>query len=149
MRTLVRVAAPLWCIPLLLIGCAGGPKGGSAADLRAESSAIADVPVPAGSVLDEQGVYDGGEGIVMAFYSNPRLRPEQVLRFYDRQMPLLGWKPLASEAPLPRERTFEREGVPVLIGVEAQGGGSRISILRGARGDWRFMPQMKGPQGAQ
>jgi hypothetical protein len=138
-------AIPL-CASCFLVACAGGPPGRTTAHLRAEPSAIAGVPVPAGSILDEQGVYDGGEGIVMAFYTNPKLTPEQALRFYDRQMPPLGWKPLAGEATLPRERTFERDGVPVLIGVEAEAGGCRISILRGARGDWRFMPQMKGPQ---
>ena len=143
---LVRIAVILLCASSLLAACAGRPAGKTSGDPAAEPSAVEGVPVPAGSVLDDQGVYDGGEGIVMAFYTNARLGPGEVLRFYERQMPLLGWTPLAGRAGLPRERTFERDGVPVLIGAEAEAGGSRISILRGARGDWRFMPQMQGPK---
>ena len=138
--------ATLCCASLLLIACAGGPAGRTAAKPAAEPGAITGVPVPAGSVLEDQGVYDDGQGIVMALYTNAHLGPEKVLQFYERQMPLLGWSPSAGGAAAPRERSFERDGVPVLIAAEAQGRGSRISILRGARGDWSFMPQMREPK---
>lgn len=89
-------------------------------------------------------MYDGGGGVIMAFYNHPQLTGDQILRFYEKQMPAWGWLPIVPSAPQPRQRSFEREGVPVLVGVEATGG--RFSIIRGARGDWGFMPQLREPK---
>ncbi len=129
-------------IPVLLAACVSGRPPGER--IRAVPSGIPGVPVPAGSVAE--GSYDGGGGVLMAFYSHLRLRGEEVLAFYDRRMPDWGWKPVEAQAPAPRERSFERDGVPVLIGVEAEGGPARFSIIRGARGDWGFMPQLRKTQ---
>jgi hypothetical protein len=129
-------------IPVLLAACASSRP--PVERIRAAQSAIPGVPVPAGSV--EEGRYDGGGGVVMAFYSHPRLGGGEVLAFYERHMPEWGWRPVRPQAPAPRERSFERDGVPVLIGVEAEGGPARFSIIRGARGDWGFMPQLRKPQ---
>ena len=85
----------------------------------------------------------------MAFYAHPRLQGEEVLRFYEKQMPAWGWTPIVPAAPQPRQLSFERDEVPVLIGVETTedaGQGSRFSIIRGARGDWGFMPRLREPQ---
>ncbi len=85
----------------------------------------------------------------MAFYAHPRLEGREVLRFYEKQMPDWGWTPIVLAAPLPRQLSFEREEVPVLIGVETMEDaepGSRFNIIRGARGDWGFMPQLREPQ---
>jgi len=108
-------------------------------------SAIPGVPVPAGSV--EEGRYDGGGGVVIAFYSHPRLQGNEVFAFYERWMPEWGWSPVEPRAPAPHQRSFERDGVPVLIGMEAETGPARFSIIRGARGDWGFMPQLRQPPG--
>jgi hypothetical protein len=132
-------------IPVLFAACA--TSGSVAAGLRAMESAIPGVPVPVGSV--QQGQYDGGGGVVMVFYTHPQLEGSELLRFYERLMPEWGWVPVELQAPPPRQRSFERNGVPVLIGVEAEdpaGQGSRFSIIRGARGDWGFMPQLRKPQ---
>ncbi len=129
-------------IAVLLAACVtGGPP---VERIRAVQSAIPGLPVPAGSV--EEGQYDGGGGVVMAFYSHPRLGGEEVLVFYERTMPQWGWAPVEQQGPAPRQRSFERDGVPALIGVEAEGRPARFSIIRGARGDWGFMPQLRKPQ---
>jgi hypothetical protein len=126
-------------IPAFLAACVSSRP--QAERIRAEQSAIPGVPVPAGSL--EQGRYDGGGGVVMAFYSHPRLKGDEVLAFYERRMPERGWAPVELEEPPPRQRSFERDGVPVLIGVEAEAAPARFSIIRGARGDWGFMPQLR------
>jgi hypothetical protein len=79
----------------------------------------------------------------MAFYSHPRLKGDEVLAFYERRMPEWGWELVEQRKSPPLQRSFERDGVPVLIGVEAEGGSARFSIIRGARGDWGFMPQLR------
>jgi len=129
-------------IPVLLVACAtSGPEAGR---LPAVQSVLPGVPIPAGSV--GQGEFDGGGGVLMAFYTHPRLDGAEILRFYETQMPAWGWAPVEPEAPPPRQRSFERDGVPVLIGVEAGGAPARFSIIRGARGDWGFMPQLREPE---
>jgi hypothetical protein len=132
----------LLMISVLFLACAaaqGDTGGGGAVE-----SAIHGVPVPAGSVQEE--VYDGGDGIVMAFYGHPGLEAAEVLRFFETQMPIWGWTAAPERATHPRQRSFERDGVPLLVGVEeAEGGGARFSILSGARGDWGFMPQLREP----
>jgi hypothetical protein len=126
--------------PLLLAACVtGGPPGER---IRAVESSIPGVPIPGGSV--EEGRYDGGGGVVMAFCACPGLGTGELLRFFEVRMPEWGWTPVAAAAPQPRQLSFERDGVPVLVGVEAEGG--RFSIIRGARGDWGFMPQLREPQ---
>jgi len=132
-------------ISVLFVGCATVP--GRLSSAKPIESAIPGVPVPAGS--QEQGLFDDGSGVVMAFYAHPRLRGGQILRFYETQMPAWGWVPASGRAEHPRQRSFERDGVPVLVGVDeadASEVGGRFSILRGARGDWGFMPQLREPQ---
>jgi len=132
-------------IPVLFASCA--TNGPVVARRPAEESVIPGVPVPIGSL--EQNQFDGGGGVLMAFYAHPRLQGEEVLRFYEKQMPAWGWTPIVPAAPQPRQLSFERDEVPVLIGVETTedaGQGSRFSIIRGARGDWGFMPRLREPQ---
>jgi hypothetical protein len=128
-------------IPVLFAACASGGPVAVEDGLRAAESVIPGVPVPAGSV--EQGEFDGGGGVLMAFYAHPRLDAAEVLRFYEKWMPEWGWRQVTPEAAPPRQRSFERDGVPVLIGVEAEEAPASFSIIRGARGDWGFMPQLR------
>jgi hypothetical protein len=127
-------------LPLFLAACASGRP--PAERIRAVQGSIPGVPIPAGSV--KEGRYDGGGGVLMVFYARPGLEAGELLRFFEVQMPAWGWRSVVAAAPQPRQLTFERNGVPVLIGVEAEGG--RFSIIRGAHGDWGFMPQLRDPR---
>ena len=132
----------LLMITVLFLASAAAP--GDPTVGRAVESVIPGVPVPAGSV--QKGVHDGGGGIVMAFYGHPGLEAAEVLLFYEIRMPTWGWTAAPEWAMHPRQRSFERDGVPLLVGVEeAEGGGVRFSILSGARGDWGIMPQLREP----
>jgi hypothetical protein len=129
-------------IPVFIASCA--TSGPVAARWPAEESVIPGLPVPAGSLAQSQ--FDGGGGVLMAFYAHPRLEGREVLRFYAKRMPDWGWTAIRPAASLPRQLSFEREEVPVLIGVETLEDaepGSRFNIIRGARGDWGFMPQLR------
>lgn len=135
----------LFLCSILLSACVTGRR--APGGVEAVESAVPGLPVPRGSV--EQGRFDGGGGVMMFFYSHPGLEEGQVLWFFEAQMPAWGWTPIQPATPQPRQLSFEREGVPVLIGVEAAEAaeqGVRFSIIRGARGDWGFMPQMREPQ---
>jgi|GEM_PF-4931175 len=137
-----------WLFLLLLMSLGACATSGQAPrGMEAVESAIPGLPVPRGS--EEQGRFDGDDGGMMFFYSHRALQAGQVLQFFEAMMPAWGWTPIQPAAPQPRQLSFEREGVPVLIGVEAPEAaeqGARFSIIRGARGDWGFMPQMREPQ---
>jgi hypothetical protein len=127
-------------IPVLLAACATNRPPGER--LRAVQSAVPGVPVPLGS--EEQSQYDGGGEVLMVFYAHPWLGEVEVLHFFEQRMPEWGWAPIIPAMPQSHQLSFERDGVPVLIGVEGAGG--RFSIIRGARGDWGFMPQLREPR---
>ena len=128
----------------LLCGCVGVGGPGSQGHVRAVESVIPGVPVPEGSRLSEGGVFDGGEGVAMVFYTHSRLSGEQVLVFYDRVMPQWGWGVHRSEVVHQFQRAYARDGVPVIIGVDKREGGVSFSILKGVSGDWGYMAPLRG-----
>ena len=134
-------------IPVLFASCA--TNGPVVARWPAEESAIPGVPVPRGS-LESRASTTGAEGSSWPFMPTPGWTGEQVPRFYEEQMPAWGLDADRSgRAPAAPALLRARRGVPVLIGVEATedaGQGSRFSIIRGARGDWGFMPRLREPQ---
>lgn len=106
-------------------------------------SAIPGIPVPEGSVLDADGLFQDDQGVVMAFYTHPRWVGEQVLGFYDVQMPIWGWTAQGGGASHAFQRAYCLEGVQVLIGVDKRALGCRFSILKGVHGDWRYMAPLR------
>jgi hypothetical protein len=109
----------------------------------AVNSIIDGLPVPEGSVLDEDTYFNDGKGVVMAYYSNPELTGAEVLLFFDRNMTLWGWEINPSGSLHRSQRYYIKEGVPAIIGVDKKDVGSSFSILIGVKGDWGYMAPMR------
>ena len=129
---------------MLLCGCTGLGRQARPEEIQAVQSLIPGVPVPEGSRLSEGGLFDGGEGVAMVFYTHPRLQGQEVLEFYDRVMPGWGWSVQPSEVLHRLQRAYVKDGVPIVIGVDKREKGASFNILKGVRGDWGYMAPMRG-----
>ena len=111
--------------------------------IDAVESIISGLPVPEGSVLDEESYYNDSEGVQMAFYTHPVLTGNEVLTFFDVNMPLWGWELNPSGSAHLTQRYYSKEGVPAIIGVDKKDTGCSFSILVGVTGDWGYMAPMR------
>ncbi len=111
--------------------------------LRATESVITGLPVPEGSVLDEESYFEDDEGVEIAFYTHPYLTGEEVLLFFERELPRWGWENDRSGHEHKLQRYFSRDGVPLIIGVDKRDIGSSFSILKGVVGDWGYVAPLK------
>jgi hypothetical protein len=109
----------------------------------AVESIIGGLPVPEGSMLDEETYFKDDDGVEMAFYTHPVLTGVDVLHFYDRTMPVWGWETNASGSAHRSQRYYTKNGVPAIIGVDKKDTGSSFSILIGVTGDWGYMAPMR------
>ena len=134
---------------VLLIFCAatGDIAFGDSVSTAAVEGIIKGVPVPEGSVLDEDAYYSDEEGVEMASYSHPHLSGRELLQFYDFCMPQWGWQEV-EEGRHRLQRSYNNGGVPVLIGVDKKKRGASFNILKGAAGDWGYIPSLR-PESAE
>jgi hypothetical protein len=112
-------------------------------EIPATQSVIRGLPVPEGSKLDEESYFKDEDGVEMAFYTHPYLTGEEVLLFFEREMPRWGWENDRSGREHILQRYFSRDGVPVIIGVDKRDVGSSYSILKGVTGDWGYMAPLR------
>jgi hypothetical protein len=112
-------------------------------ELRATQSVITGLPVPEGSIFDEDSYYKDEDGVEMAFYTHPDLNGVEVLLFFEREMPRWGWENDRSGREHKLQRYFSKDGVPVIIGVDKRDIGSSYSILKGVAGDWGYMAPLR------
>jgi hypothetical protein len=71
---------------------------------------------------------DGAPHAVRIYTS--RATPAHVLSSYDREMPKLGWQPIAAaEYDVPEARYYSRGGVDLLVVADHDGDGAAISMI--------------------
>jgi hypothetical protein len=112
-------------------------------NIAAVNSIVSGLPVPEGSVLDEETYFSDSEGVVMAFYTHPVLTGTEALLFFDMNMPLWGWEINPSGSDHLTQRYYIKEGIPAIIGVDKKDAGCSFSILIGVTGDWGYMAPMR------
>ncbi|MDX2104692.1 MAG: hypothetical protein EAZ99_04920 [Alphaproteobacteria bacterium] len=83
-----------------------------------------DVPLMPGLSLraDTLTSFDSARGRVVSIYGGGQLQRAQVLEFYRRSLPPLGWDVVTT-------RLFRREGEHLSIDVEDRGGGVAVHFL--------------------
>jgi len=112
-------------VGLLLVAVgAAGCKGLAGRDAPIELAVsvahrVADVPVPAGFSLDESRSFRIDSPIIVYHvYRGFRVSRHDVVRFYEKQMPVARWQPIGRvEAGGRRLLAFERDGEKCLIHV--------------------------------
>jgi hypothetical protein len=113
------------------------------ATLRAVEGVIEGMPVPEGSILERDTYYRDDEGVEMASYSHPRLSGAELLQFFDVCMPRWGWEVSDQDYRYRLQRSYSKNGVPVLIGVDKREDGTSFNILKGVAGDWGCIPSLR------
>ena len=113
------------------------------AALRAVEGVIEGMPVPEGSILDRDTYYRDDEGVEMASYSHTRLSGAELLQFFDVCMPRWGWEVSDEDNRHRLQRSYSKDGVPVLIGVDKREDGTSFNILKGVAGDWGYIPSLR------
>jgi hypothetical protein len=135
---------------LFLLFCLAASFSGVYADgvPSAVVGAIEGIPVPEGSILDGDTHFRDDEGEEMASYSHPELSGEEVLQFFDACMPRWGWEAV-DQGRHQLQRSYSKQGVPVLIGVDKRRRGGSFNILKGVSGDWGYIPSLLPESAAQ
>jgi hypothetical protein len=133
---------------MLLLGyCAASVPAPAVADtcgqVGAVESVIEGLPVPLGSLLDRDTHYRGDDGVEMVSYSHPKLTGEELLAFFDLCMPGWGWEGRVEGNINRFQRTFVKDGVPVVIGADKRDTGCSFNILKGVAGDWGYMAPLR------